>query len=447
MKKSETYFGKGYIRQAEDGYLEFRLYVERTEHVKPYQSFNRRMQIEIGSLHPEEVFYDLIATAYDGTIWMTERLLPSFHWDMSQAVFANGKLISIKSQTKGLESFAPFLQLHFFDDFDVPLFKGSETERFGRKYMVTDKAEFEGANASWVVRKRDNRVVVEADSSLGVLPANFAQRVQEAIQFLVAQPVFYRARLAGQQPMVEFELTSPWRKPRKTQMNLPISRATDGYFQSSWGLFAKYLSFVCSRTAGTQWDPLAYHLYNAAEASGNSVDAWAVGYSVCLEALASFIVIEDDGKQKARITAFQARARAWLANEAEFTDLAGRLNSMTGNLSQERPHDKLYALARTGYVTEDYVKAWGKLRNKHVHPRPADLRRPDAGYMQEMLDLIHQVEVLIFQVVFYLIGYEGPHTDYGRKGFPRAVYPAAASTPQADQSPSSSLPSSSLPSS
>jgi hypothetical protein len=34
--RGETYLGKGYIRQAEDGAVEFRLYVERTEDVKLY---------------------------------------------------------------------------------------------------------------------------------------------------------------------------------------------------------------------------------------------------------------------------------------------------------------------------------------------------------------------------------------------------------------------------
>jgi hypothetical protein len=31
--------------------------------------------------------------------------------------------------------------------------------------------------------------------------------------------------------------------------------------------------------------------------------------------------------------------------------------------------------------------------------------------------------VLIFQIVFSIIGYEGPFTDYGVKGFPTRQYP------------------------
>jgi len=431
--RGEIYRGKGYIRQADDGAFEFKLYVVSTENVTPYQSFARLVSVQAGSLHPDEVFYDLTAIAHDGTKWTAERLLPGFSWDIRDGeVIVHGHILSIKSQTDSQEKFTPFLQLHYFDEFELPFSKASETERWGQKRHTTDKAEFEGLGAKWKVRKRDQRVVVEIDSTADSFPPSFEYRVQEAFQFLAAKPVFWRARLSGNQTKVEFELVSPWRRSIKTQMGLPISRATDGYFQHSWRLFQLYLEYVAANTKDTQWNPVAYHLYNAIEASANSIDAWAVGYCVALEALTSFVSLENDAEHRGHIEGFQAKLRKWLAEETEYPDLVPRLDGMISGLASERVQDKLHELSETGHVTRSYIRSWTKLRNRHVHPRPVDLRKPDASYTQGMLDLIHQVEVLMFQLVFHLIGYNGPFTDYGAKGFPIGHYPVTSTPPEGE---------------
>jgi hypothetical protein len=74
---------------------------------------------------------------------------------------------------------------------------------------------------------------------------------------------------------------------------------------------------------------------------------------------------------------------------------------------------RCYALAETGHVEKDYVEAWTYLRNKHVHPTLKDLEKPDQIDFQKLIDHIYRVEVLLRQLTFYLIGYEGPSTDYG----------------------------------
>jgi hypothetical protein len=46
--------------------------------------------------------------------------------------------------------------------------------------------------------------------------------------------------------------------------------------------------------------------------------------------------------------------------------------------------------------------------------------------LQELIDLIHKVTVLMYHIVFYLIGYRGKFTDYSSLGFPEKTYPSAA---------------------
>jgi hypothetical protein len=42
-----------------------------------------------------------------------------------------------------------------------------------------------------------------------------------------------------------------------------------------------------------------------------------------------------------------------------------------------------------------------------------------------MLDMIAKTTVLMYHIVFYLIGYVGKYVDYGRPRFPVRVYPLA----------------------
>jgi hypothetical protein len=82
--------------------------------------------------------------------------------------------------------------------------------------------------------------------------------------------------------------------------------------------------------------------------------------------------------------------------------------------------DTLHALAATGRVEKDYIKAWSHLRNRHVHPNIKDLKKPDQAYHENLLYDITCVEVLLYQLTFMLIGYEGPYTDGVSKTLPRS---------------------------
>ena len=182
---------------------------------------------------------------------------------------------------------------------------------------------------------------------------------------------------------------------------------------------------MIAQTDDIHWNPVAYHLYNACEATANSVDAWAVGYSVAVEAVVGLVVFDRDCKRAERMIEFQTRMRQCLAAQTDFADMVPRMEGLISVLGTERAQDKLHALAATGHVDPAYIKAWTRLRNRHVHPKLKDLRKPDAVDIQELLDLIHQVEVLLRQITFYLIGYTGPFTDYGVAGFPSKQYPLA----------------------
>ena len=369
-----------------------------------------------------------MAVGRDGTHWTAGRILPQFNWDMSDnSVLAHGKMQSIVAT---LERPQPhrYLRLHFFEEYDVPLRLMSETEIHGNRYMVLDKAEFEACGSKFEVRKREGSgdTVIELTSD-AAFPTAFHLRIQEALQYLTAKTAIWRVRVESEGDELVLELASPWRKSSRTQFGPPIAAATIHFRQQGWELFTCYLTYVVDKTEGTHWNPVAYHLYNACEATANSVDAWAVGISVAVEAVVGLIQLPSAGTRAERVALFQQRMRECLAAQADFADLAPRMDGLIAAMGNKRPQDTLYALADTGHVEKVYVEAWTYLRNRHVHPTLKDLKKPDLVDYQKLLDNIHRVEVLLRQLTFYLIGYKGPFTDYGVENFPLKQYPLVES--------------------
>ena len=422
----ECFEGQGYIRQADDGALIFKIYVAK-HNAKPPGHLEAMFSGGAGKLYGDDAFYDLEATGYDGERWTATRILPRWHWDgIDNTVLLHGQMQSMTAHLD-LPQHHHYLRLHFFEEYQVPLLQMSETERHGNRYYVRDLAKFETCGAKFEVRQREGTgdTIVELTSETP-LPVAFDLRIQEAFQYLTAKSAFWRARLQSQDKELHLELSSPWRKSARTQFNPPISRGSTDFFEHGWRLFEVYLAYVTQKTQGTHWNPVAYHLYNACETTANSVDARAVGVSVAVEAVTGLIAIASDGDKAKELALYQERARAWLTEQKDLSpDIVNRAKGQISAMSSRRPQDTLYRLAGEGRVEKNYVNAWAYLRNRHVHPKLQDLEKPTPIDMQKLFDHLHKVEVLLRQLTFHLIGYTGPFTDYGAHDFPSKQYPLA----------------------
>jgi hypothetical protein len=425
----ERFEGKGYIRQTDDGKLIFKIYVTRYN-AKPLGHLEAMVNSSAGKMHSDEVFYDFEAAAHDGTRWTATRILPVPHWDMTdQTVLMHGTMQSITADLD-MPQKRHYLVLHFFEEYHVSLHRMSETERHGNRYYTRDRAEFTALESEFEVRVRDGSgdTIFEIASDRP-FPTAFDLRVQEALQYITAKTAIWRVRFQSTDKGMELELASPWRKSSRTQFSPPLAPISARFMEHGWKLFERYLDYVVQKTDGTHWNPVAYHLHNACEATANSVDAWAVGVSVAVEAVTGLISVRDDKEKAARLALYQERARKWLEDQKDLADIADRARGQINAMSNKRPQDTLYALAETGHVEKSYVDAWKYLRNRHVHPKLKDLQKPSPVDYQKLLDYIHRVETLLRQLTFYLIGYEGWFTDYGDHGkhaFASKQYPLSA---------------------
>jgi hypothetical protein len=401
----------------------------RSENAKPLGALAGRA-IVFGTLRPDEAFYNFTAVSIDGTECVATGIVPSINWDMSEgrAVIAHGQLQSL---TVNMMRPQPnhYLGLYFFREYRVPLYEMSEAEEHGEKYLILDTAKFEACGAHFTVKVREGTgmTLVQATSETP-FSTGFHLRIREALQYITGKTAACRARLESNDVGLAFELISPTRTANHTQFVAPISRASQGFYRDVWKLFSVYLAYLTHKTEHTYWHPIAYHLYNACESSANSLDAWAVGVSVAVEAVASLIPLQSDEDEEKRISTLQKLMRGHLKTLSEFVDLSPRMTGLIDMLAKKRPQDVMHALAEKGFVEKSYISAWTKLRNRHVHPTIDDLKKPSQVNYQQLIDRIHCVEVLLYQLIFHLIGYEGLYTDYGIKGFPDKSYPLVAAT-------------------
>ena len=424
----ERYEEYGYIRQSQSDGLVFKIYVAERENASPLAAINAQLSAAVGKIHHEEMYYDLSVVEWGGTNWTAARIIPSVHWDASaDSVLIDGQIQSMATQEEGSQK-RHYLRLHFFEEYDLPLDLLSETERLGNRHLVRDRAEFEACGAKFEVKSRQGSgdTVVEATSDTA-FSAEFHLRVQEALQYITGKSARWRAKLEGDTARLRLELEAPWRRSIGAKLPAPISSASIEFSNQGWRLFVKYLDCVVTNTEGTYWNPVAYHLYNACEATANSIDAWAVGVSLAVEAIAGLIAVQPIGDGNERLAIFQKRMGEYLLQQKDFEDFIPRMKGSIEAMSNRRAIDALHALAITGHVEKAYIAAWSRLRNAHVHPNLGDLKKRDPGDNQKLIDYILRVEVLLRQLTYYLIGYDGPFTDYGAEKWPIKQYPLDSS--------------------
>ena len=74
-ERSARYRGPGYLRQAADGALLFKVYAAKGQR-SALEAFQERLSGVPGQVYRDEALYDLVAIEQDGTIWKASHILP-----------------------------------------------------------------------------------------------------------------------------------------------------------------------------------------------------------------------------------------------------------------------------------------------------------------------------------------------------------------------------------
>lgn len=95
-----------------------------------------------------------------------------------------------------------------------------------------------------------------------------------------------------------------------------------------------------------------------------------------------------------------------------------RITASLNGATNPTPRGILYRLAEQGFIEQNHVVAWKKLRNAAAHGE-------DFGSQEELqanLDLYHRCLGLFYRLVFIVIGYRGAYVDYSTRHWPEAKF-------------------------
>jgi hypothetical protein len=428
------YIGNGYIRQNDNGVIEFTLYATEIANYQAYTALLMSpMTGQAGTLIQADEAYTLIATSYRQDTWKAERILElDFQTDIT-TLRLYGKIYVLRRERKAVVRDPTHrITMHFLDDIGIPCPVPLETTS-----KTFDGAIFDVAgDKHFRIQKLDDEIVVQINSEAAFLP-NFDARVEEAFSYVMARSMLWRTLETHDGDDDILSLSSPIRQSINPQLGKPLVASQWEEMSMVWRLFGKYLEYVTTESDTSISRRCSRYLHNAREASANSIDAWTIGLCVAVENLSRLVdYVEPDADKKQKL-AVQRLVRRWLkCKRWSNTRVGQRAAGLLSNLSDARLKDRLEPLVQSGHVDSTHIKIWSKLRNPSVHTggNIDDNTTP----RQKWLDDIGAVTVLMYHLTFYLMGYAESYTDYTQHNWPSAPYPLPAPASSWQPSDSSS---------
>lgn len=194
-----------------------------------------------------------------------------------------------------------------------------------------------------------------------------------------------------------------------------------GAFEIFWELYSNYLNYILSDKQQDYCDfgAMLKNLMGLRNANTN-FSSYILALCVAVENLLQnhFAKKVKDRERKILVTNLQNEVDTFLKDNTKNSDLAEMIKKHISGLmpGKETPKRTLDRLIAEDKILDKRKKAWIRLRNTVAH-------RQYIAFNQKNLNFVGDVEVLLHQLIFQLIGYKGKYVDYGEIGYPRKQYP------------------------
>lgn len=426
----QTYSGPGYVFQPTPGTLAFHLYAQRGQSAIRSEWSDT---VRTGETIPEDAYFDLDVTDKQGRRWRSKRLIPtSIDRAGSGRLVIDGELDQISTRAelpRTIQVRGHRVELRAFQRLHLPWNAGTvqriSTAQGRRRSQAFSKNawKFRCQELDLLVVQEADQVSVEAYSETRRLPPRVEDRLIEALEFITGHAVLCQIVQVRRAYTVETTIrtrrgelpTARWQPPLVQQwLTVPgTNRITSRHHRS---LFERFLIHGISCGAGIH--SISGQLAAVREASaGRYIDAYALTLSVAVESLlfSDLHVSVVRRPAKREVQSLQEWIQNWNGSEG----LKERALGAVSQLRQLRAGDILRALVKKGAVTKKQYDAWQKLRNHSAH-RYQLLH----GNSDELRELLPQVQVLFYHLIFHATGYKGPYTDYTLPDWPVRQYPA-----------------------
>ena len=408
------FIGKGYIRQASNNRLSFKVFVQDGQTQNVIKAFQHRTKV--GEIMIDEDYCTVFAVDQKNREWISEMVNSSY--EVGKGAVLTGYLDEISFTKKIKARNKNKITFRIFDDLKVPSNKVTETNiRIGDKNVsdrVLNIASFSSGKYKFLIMKEQQIVKIEVELEKDEPIGNFIDiRVVEALEFVMGQSIAW--------DVLEKQLDEYFTiKIRSTHLNIALSPRLEPPIDFSdrdstgdiWKLFHKYFEYVLTYN-GNRYHPISEQIYQVREASQGSIIAEALALSVAVEG-----VLKSEYKDLcAQTDEFKSELKKacdyfdnWNGSEEAKKRVKGSLSSM----NQLSPISGMNILIEKGIISNEQKKAWSKLRNPSAHGVQPDFEKK----LKEFIKRCDIVYVLLYRLILNKIEYEGCYTDYSSENWP-----------------------------
>lgn len=370
-----------------------------------------------GTVVPRQDLFDLEAVDMNGHPWRSERVWPHVNMSLPTGMaVVEGKLdrlIGSRSPTKVTKS---YLSLTFHSDAKFPVNQREQIERkIGDKLLSANysdsAAELDCDGLTFRFFRDGELLAVQAAGDWSPADAEaLAWNASSALQFMLGRRLqadvltLTSAENQAQivQTVVRGELHSRTQPPRHWG-----SEADEGV---TWEVFRSFLRYV--RTApGTDAKELCRWALEVIDTGNAPLEVSSLVLSVAVEGIVGLL----QGKQsRDELLLADIQKALEVARTTEFpARLKPRIVGAIQSMAKLRARDYLKSLVEQGVIPAEQQEAWNALRNASAH---ADAAEGEWVVLTMRKSTI--VLALYYRLVFMLIGYRGPYTDYSQVGWP-----------------------------
>lgn len=317
-----------------------------------------------------------------------------------------------------------------FEAHDFPVTDGSHVEikvagEIKSSCSHSDVAKFSSSGFDFELMQSDCGLRCYAfseksESSPEILLSN----IRESLQFVLGRPVEWDV-IAYNCNVDECMRLASWKRKSGNARTPPPLRHS--YLPSEnekvWRLYGVYFSHIQKLNRKDGYSEIAARLWNVMQAS---VGSWTTEKLTLATEIEGLIQGSFRGGIDPSLPMQEAAEKvAGLINahlDQELStadkDAVGRILSVLGNLkSKNSTLNILRHLAGQGVVRIEDVEAWQQVRHLVAHGHGIGSDLTDAEYQ-----LCSRMYVLFYHLVFALIEYSGPYSDYGQPRAPNLIY-------------------------
>lgn len=412
--KKKALSGSGYIALNKDGYFDLKVYFPDAF---PIDEVFEKLNWEPGKIIGNEAYYDLVVSDISGHKWQAERFIPDKNSGPNGSIIV-GKLPELRRiKENHTASNKGIIQFHFNEVIKVPLntaVKEHETVGESTRKMKTSirLARFDACGIDFEIEGNEGHTKLSAVREGIEFTDVTINRIFESFSFVTSHSESWSILMIRNAETTETRIRAVNKKRLKSRTPPPISYQRIQEDTSVWVLFDRYLKYVLDNETD-YFHAVSQELYVVIESGKASLDVEALTLSVSIESLlrkelSYFYNLPPELFNNICVVKEMLKESAVLDD-----DFINRMNGSLSAMKNARAKDILSVLRDRGLIDSKLVKIYGEIRNKSAHGA-----KSSGGDVQNYFNQISAIQVLFFQLIFLIIGYDGKYTDYGTYGYP-----------------------------